>query len=72
MKTIRVKYACPKCGNHEFEVGEVYMTGSLLTKFFDIQNRKFSSSTCTKCSYTEFYKQPISKLQNVLDFFVGG
>jgi uncharacterized protein len=71
METIRSKRQCPKCGNQEYEIGEVYMAGSLASKLFNIQNRKFSTVTCTKCFYTEFYKVPIKKIQNILDFMVG-
>jgi len=71
MKTIRTKYACPKCGGHDFEIGEAYIAGSIWAKLFDIQNRKFSSATCTKCRLTEFYKVDIKQVQNVLDFMIG-
>ena len=68
---VQSKNPCPKCGNKYFNLGEVYMAGSLLTKIFNIQNRKFSSFTCTKCTYTEFYQIPAKRALNVLDFFVG-
>jgi hypothetical protein len=68
---VRSKLPCPKCSGKEFEMGEVYMTGSLFTKIFNIQNRKFTTFTCAKCKYTELYQVSISKALNVLDFFVG-
>jgi uncharacterized protein len=71
METIRSKRQCPKCGNMEYAVGEVYMAGSLASKLFNIKSRKFSTTTCTKCFYTELYKVPIKKIQNVLDFMIG-
>jgi predicted nucleic-acid-binding Zn-ribbon protein len=71
MDRIRTKKACPKCGGFDFEIGEAYIAGSLLAKLFDIQNRKFTSLTCTKCHYTEYYKIPVKKIQNVLDLFTG-
>ncbi len=71
MNIIRAKRACPKCGGYDFEPGEAYIAGSFLAKLFDIQNRKFTSLTCTKCHYTEFYKIPVKKIQNVLDLFTG-
>lgn len=70
MKLVRSKLPCPKCGNKDFEVGEAHIAGSFLTKLFDIQNRKFTSFTCTKCKYTEFYQIPANKALNALDFFV--
>jgi uncharacterized protein len=68
---VQSKFPCPKCGNKHFHLGEVYMAGSLLTKIFNIQNRKFSSFTCNQCKYTEFYQIPAKRALNVLDFFVG-
>ncbi len=71
MENSRSKWKCPKCSNMGYDLGEVFMAGSLVAKIFNIQNRKFSSVTCTKCFYTELYRIPMKKIQNVLDFFVG-
>jgi len=61
---------CAKCNNREYEVGEMRVTGSFWTKIFNIQNKKYSSVSCSKCSYTEFYKdQSASTLTNIFDFF---
>ena len=63
-------WSCPKCSEKEFEVGEIRVTGSFWTKIFNVQNKKYSSVSCSKCSYTEFYKdQPSSRFANVFDFF---
>jgi predicted nucleic-acid-binding Zn-ribbon protein len=66
-----IKYACPKCGSRTCLTGEIRTTGSFLTKIFNIQNRRFTSVTCTVCKYTEFYYMPSSKIGDVLDFFAG-
>jgi len=61
---------CPKCNHKEYEVSEIRVTGSFWTKIFNIQNKKYSSVTCLKCCYTEFYKgQKSSTLTNIFDFF---
>jgi len=63
-------WSCPKCNNREYDTGEIRVTGSFWTKIFNIQNKKYSSVSCLKCSYTEFYKkQPGSTIANVFDFF---
>ena len=64
-----LNYTCPKCGNRQYEPGEVFMTGSLFTKLFNVQNKKFTTVTCTRCTYTEFFKSETSRLSNVFDFF---
>lgn len=72
MKMIKpIKYTCPKCGSRVCEVGEIRTASSFLTKIFNVQNRRFSSVTCTQCSYTEFYNIPSKKLGDVLDFLIG-
>lgn len=63
------KWKCLKCGNENFEQDEMRATGGPLSKILDIQNKKFTTITCTKCKYTEFYKGNTSTIGNILDFF---
>jgi len=60
---------CPKCQNREFETDQFAATGGGLTKLFDIQSKKFTTVTCTRCMYTELYKAETSTIGNILDFF---
>ena len=62
-------WQCPKCQNKEFETDQFAATGGGLTKFFNIQNKKYTTVTCTQCKYTEIYKADTSTMGNVLDFF---
>jgi len=62
-------WECPKCQNKEFEAGQFAATGGGLTKFLNIQNKKFTTVTCTQSSFTEMYKTSTSALGNVLDVF---
>jgi len=66
-----MKYACPKCGSRICETGEIRTTGSFLTKIFNIQNRRFTSVTCSVCKYTELYNIPSKRIGDVLDFLIG-
>jgi predicted nucleic-acid-binding Zn-ribbon protein len=65
----RKNYQCPKCSNTSYETGEIRATGGFWTKFFNIQNKRFATITCTRCKYTEFYQRTTSKGENFLDFF---
>ena len=65
-------WQCLRCGNEYYEVDEFRATGGALAKIFDVQNKKFSTVTCSRCSYTELYKSESSALGNIFDFFVGG
>ena len=62
-------WECLKCQNKDFESDQFAATGGGLTKFFNIQNKKFSTITCTRCKFTEIYQAETSALSNVLDFF---
>lgn len=62
-------WQCPKCGNKEFETSQFAATGGGLSKFFNVQNKKFTTITCTRCMFTEMYRTETSTLGNVLDFF---
>jgi predicted nucleic-acid-binding Zn-ribbon protein len=63
------KYLCPKCGNTQFDTDEIRTTGGRFSKLFNIQNKKFTVVSCTRCRYSELYKGETSAAGNVLDFF---
>ena len=42
-------WQCPKCQDSEFEEGQIATTGGGLSKFFNVQNKKFATVTCTRC-----------------------
>jgi len=62
-------YICPKCGNTTYETDEFRATGGMLSKLFDVQNKKFTTVSCRRCRYTELYKTDSSTLGNIFDFF---
>ncbi len=62
-------YKCPKCDNNTYTVGQMRDTGGTLSKIFDVQTEKYTSVTCDKCTYTEFYKSKTSAISNVFDLF---
>jgi len=64
-----IRYKCPKCNNDNYETGEFRATGGFLTKMFDVQSKRFTTVTCTRCRYTEIYQADSSMLGNIFDFF---
>jgi len=65
-------YTCTKCGNRQADIDNIRTTGAGFTKFFNIQNRKFLAVSCSKCGFTEFYREgKTSGASNVLDFITG-
>lgn len=69
MSAERLNYTCPKCGANACEVSELRGTGGFLTKVFDVQSKRFTTVTCTRCRYTELFKADSSMLGNIFDFF---
>ncbi len=63
------RWECPKCGDARYNTDDVRMTGSGLSRFFNVQNRKFTAVTCRNCNYTELYRGESSTLANIFDFF---
>jgi uncharacterized protein len=62
-------WECPKCQHDRFETDQFQATGGTLAKLFDVQNKRFTTVTCTQCTCTEIYKTDTSDLGNVFDFF---
>ncbi|CAM3797625.1 zinc ribbon domain-containing protein [Mesobacillus zeae] len=63
---------CMKCGSTDAGQKEVAMTGTGLSKLFDVQTNQFIVVYCKDCGYSEFYNKQASKASNILDLFFGG
>lgn len=62
---------CQKCGSRSASTKEVAMTGTGLSKMFDIQHNQFVVVYCNNCGYSEFYNKQSSTGSNILDLFFG-
>ena len=63
-------WVCLKCDNKDYEIGEIRVAGSFWQKIFNVQRNKFTSVTCSKCTYTDLFKgKSVSKLADIFDFF---
>jgi len=69
MNTKPLNYTCPKCRNKTYKIGQMRATGGFFSKIFDIQTEKYTSGTCERCKYTEFYKASTKVLSTIFDFF---
>ena len=66
------QYICPKCGNTHYISDQFQATGGNFAKLFDIQNKRFTTISCTQCGYTELYRTVNSAGMDILDFLLGG
>lgn len=63
-------YKCPKCSGMSYDVGQIRVASGFWSKIFNIQAKRFTSVTCSKCKYTELYKEGSAGIaENVFDFF---
>jgi uncharacterized protein len=62
-------FTCQKCGSKKAEVDKIRTTGAGFTRFFNIQNRRFTAVSCARCGFTELYREGLAGTgSNVLDF----
>jgi len=69
MSPYNEKYACLRCGNHEYETGELRAAGGFWSKIFDVQGQRFTTVACSHCKHTELFKAESSMLGNIFDLF---
>ena len=62
---------CTKCSEtSEHTVDYIRTTGSGISRFLNMQNKKFAAVSCSKCGYTEMYKQNAGGVMgNLFDIF---
>jgi predicted nucleic-acid-binding Zn-ribbon protein len=60
-----LRYSCPKCGNKQYETGEIWTIGSIWTRLFEFHNRRFTFISCQRCRFTELYKTPQKNIGEV-------
>lgn len=73
---IQSKFKCVKCAHTSCLTKEVAMTGTGLSKMFDIQHNHFLFVSCQHCGYVEVYNPSIleekkGQLGSILDIFFG-
>jgi uncharacterized protein len=65
-----VKYVCPKCGSKNCTISTIWASRSIIAKFLDIQDRRYTTVSCSVCQYTELYHLPPKRLNEVLEYSV--
>lgn len=76
--TLEERFTCAKCSGRFCETREVSMTGTGLSKMFDIQHIHYLFVSCKHCGYVEVFNPDIlegkkhGELGTILDIFFGG
>lgn len=52
-------FVCAKCRQHGAQVAKLAMSGTGITRFFDVQPYRYAFVSCKNCGYTEVYNLKI-------------
>ncbi len=75
---IHARFKCTKCRHTECEINEVAMTGTGLSKMFDIQHNHYLFVSCQQCGTVEVINPNIlernrrGSLGTIIDILFGG
>lgn len=56
MSTTMTAYACQKCRHQEYTLGSMKVASDGFMAIFDIEDRGFTTVSCQRCGYTEFFR----------------
>lgn len=74
---IQEKFKCTKCTGTSCFTKQVAMTGTGLSKLFDIQHNHFLFVSCSNCGYVEVYNPDVlsgkstGQLGTIMDILFG-
>lgn len=49
------EFVCPRCEHQGARVEHLSMSGTGLSRLFEIQHHRYAFVSCTNCGYTEVY-----------------
>ena len=64
-------YSCMKCTGTDYKVEKIRTTGSGLSRFLDLQNKKFAAVACTSCGFVELYREGSGMAGSIVDLLTG-
>lgn len=70
-ESTRKIWVCPKCRSTGAELGQSRQSSGALASMFDIEGLRFTTLSCRRCGYTEFYRADKSMLESIFDFGIG-
>ena len=73
---IEQRFVCAKCRSTGAQVKSLAMSGTGLSRLFDIQHNRYVFASCKNCGYSEVYNLDIlagrkDNVGNILDIMFG-
>jgi len=65
-RELAARFVCPKCDQRGATVEHVALTGTGLSRWIDLQHRRYAGVTCSRCGFTEFYDLKVLKGHDTL------
>ena len=70
------KFVCPRCKDRGAHVERIAVSGTGMSRFFDIQRHRYAFVSCCNCGYTEIFNLKVlegsDNLSTFLDVIFGG
>lgn len=64
------KFVCTRCGQRGAEVERLSMSGTGLSRLFEVQPHRYAFVSCANCGFTEVYNLKLLEGQDDLGTFL--
>lgn len=75
-EALAAEFVCPRCKNRGASVEKLAMSGTGISRMFDVQPYRYLFASCANCGYTEVYNldtlEGKDDLGTFLDTLFGG
>lgn len=55
LKVLEQEFLCPRCHNHGAHAEKLAMSGTGLSRLFEVQPYRYAFVSCNNCGYTEIF-----------------
>ncbi len=69
-KMLAQQFACPRCEHRGADIERLSISGTGLSRLFDIQPYRYAFVSCTNCGYTEIFNLGILEGRDDLGTFL--
>jgi predicted nucleic-acid-binding Zn-ribbon protein len=67
---LAMEFVCPRCKNAGADVQRLAMSGTGISRLFDVQPYRYVFASCTNCGYTEVFNLKVLEGKDDLGTFL--